>query len=285
MRDDCTNKPYVKPPKGWLCKKSEGPGPFVTHATFKNPEGNVINWNSRHHRKHHFKLDKSLGTTLWAPGAIGWWIGILFAIGATFFALGAVPSYINLVSNAVNGETFFIGSLFFTVAAFLQYLETTNTPINLGVNIKERLNLITWEPGRVDWWSTVVQFGGTLFFNISTLAALQSSLLINQINRLVWSPDVYGSICFLIASYLAWSEVGHAFWSFKPDNLPWWIAALNIIGSVAFGVSAVASFVLPSTGIPVNLTLTNLGTFTGAICFLIGAILLLPERTLIKEAN
>jgi len=49
--------------------------------------------------------------------------------------------------------------------------------------------------------------------------------------------------------------------------------------SIAFGVSAAAAFILPATGQPMNLTLVNLGTFTGGICFLIGAILLLPERT------
>jgi len=51
------------------------------------------------------------------------------------------------------------------------------------------------------------------------------------------------------------------------------------VGSVAFGVSAVASYVTPS-GQLLSLALTNLGTFVGAVCFLVGAVLLLPERTL-----
>ena len=61
--------------------------------------------------------------------------------------------------------------------------------------------------------------------------------------------------------------------------LSWWITALNLVGSVAFGVSAVASYV-KSNGQLLSLALTNLGTFVGAICFLVGALLLLPERTL-----
>ncbi len=51
------------------------------------------------------------------------------------------------------------------------------------------------------------------------------------------------------------------------------------MGSVAFGVSAVASYVT-SSGQLLSVALTNLGTFVGAICFLVGALLLLPERTL-----
>ncbi|MGA3360073.1 MAG: hypothetical protein ABSC87_07690, partial [Halobacteriota archaeon] len=58
-----------------------------------------------------------------------------------------------------------------------------------------------------------------------------------------------------------------------------WITALNLLGSVAFGVSAIASYVVPTTGLPINVALVNLGTFVGALCFFIGAVLLLPERT------
>ena len=50
------------------------------------------------------------------------------------------------------------------------------------------------------------------------------------------------------------------------------------MGSIAFGVSAVASYVEPN-GQLLSLALTNLGTFVGALCFLAGAVLLLPERT------
>ena len=46
-------------------------------------------------------------------------------------------------------------------------------------------------------------------------------------------------------------------------------------------MSAVASYVKPN-GQLVSLALTNLGTFVGAVCFLVGAVLLLPERTLAR---
>jgi hypothetical protein len=52
-----------------------------------------------------------------------------------------------------------------------------------------------------------------------------------------------------------------------------------LVGSVAFGVSAVAGYISPATGQLRNADRANLGTLVGAVCFLIGALLLLPERT------
>jgi hypothetical protein len=57
---------------------------------------------------------------------------------------------------------------------------------------------------------------------------------------------------------------------------------LNLIGSIAFGFSAMAAYVIPTTGLPKNEMIVNLGTFIGAICFFMG-LLLLPERTKQKE--
>ena len=95
----------------------------------------------------------------------------------------------------------------------------------------------------------------------------------------MWTPDAFGSICFLVASGLAWAETSHGLWSWRPRNLSWLITALNLFGSIAFGASAVASYVVPASDQPRNATLMNLGTFVGAIAFLIAAVLLLPERT------
>ena len=40
-----------------------------------------------------------------------------------------------------------------------------------------------------------------------------------------------------------------------------------------------ASHVVPASDQPRNVALMNLGTFLGALCFLAGAVLLLPART------
>ena len=82
-----------------------------------------------------------------------------------------------------------------------------------------------------------------------------------------------------MSSWLAWAEECHGPFAWRPSSISWWITALNLAGSVAFGVSAIASYVT-SSGQLLSVALTNLGTFVGAICFLVGAVLLLPERTM-----
>ena len=235
---------------------------------------------SRARRKRYSHLNADRGSTLWAPRAIGWWIGILFAVGSTCFAVGALPAYLSAVGPEADALTFFVGSLWFTSAAFLQVVESANVDdIEGQPEVSSRIRLLASLPRRIDWWATIVQFAGTLFFNGTTFNALRANLTTHQLNRLVWAPDAFGSTCFLIASGLAWFEVCRAVSCWRLRSLPWWITALNLLGSIAFGISAVASFVLPTTGVPINVALVNLGTFVGAGCFFIGAVLLLPERT------
>ena len=54
------------------------------------------------------------------------WIAWLFIVGSSLFALGAVPFYADAVGLRLCGVTFFVGSLFFTTAAFLQYREAVD---------------------------------------------------------------------------------------------------------------------------------------------------------------
>ena len=124
-----------------------------------------------------------------------------------------------------------------------------------------------------------MQLAGTLFFNISTGNALREDLSAQAAHQHVWRPDAIGSIAFLVASALAWFEVCHGWAAWRPRSLSWWITLLNLIGSVAFGVSAVAGYINPATGQIHNAERSNLGTLIGAVCFLVGAMLLLPERT------
>ena len=54
------------------------------------------------------------------------------------------------------------------------------------------------------------------------------------------------------------------------------IALVNLLGSIAFGISAVAAFVVPSTGNVLSLGAANFTTAVGATCFLIGSVLMMP---------
>ena len=102
-------------------------------------------------------------------------------------------------------------------------------------------SLVGWKPRRIDCWAALVQLVGTVFFNISTFAATRPDLTLAQERHLVWAPDVVGSICFLVASWLAYAEVNRGVLPRSDRSVGWSIAALNLLGSVAFGVAAVAA--------------------------------------------
>ena len=251
---------------------------FGAPATFVDrmrPDGTVVRWGSRRHRKH--LKERAAGSTWWAPRARGWWIAVLFAIGSALFALGAVPAYASAAGARWDNVTFFTGSLFFTSAAFLTYREAVDAAPP-ALNPAHR-RFFVYQPGRIDWWATGIQFIGTLFFNVSTGTATASSLSAQAAHQHVWRPDAIGSVCFLVSSFLAWYEICHGWAAWRPASYGWWITLANLIGSIAFGISAVAGYVNPVTGQVHDLARTNTQTLIGAVCFFIGALLLLPERT------
>ena len=99
-----------------------------------------------------------------------------------------------------------------------------------------------------------------------------------QAKHHVWRPDVLGSICFLVASALAIAATTHRDRLWDPEARNWWNSWLNMLGSVAFGVSAYAAKVVDASGELRNVAAVNLGTFLGALCFLVAALLVLPPR-------
>ncbi len=243
---------------------------FVDHV---RADGVVVRWESRRHRKHLTAM-AAHGSTWWAPRARGWWIAVLFAVGSALFVLGALPPYATAVGVRWDTATFFAGSLFFTTAGFLTYREAVDAaPAPSG------RRFFVFQPRRIDWWESGIQLLGTFYFNVSTAVAMLVNLTTHAEDRYVWRPDAIGSICFLVASALAWYEVCHGWLGWRPRSWSWWITLLNLLGSVAFGVSAVASYIVPATGELRNAAHANLGTLIGAACFLVGALLLLPERT------
>jgi len=70
--------------------------------------------------------------------------------------------------------------------------------------------------------------------------------------------------------------VSNRFLSVQPRSVPWRIAWLNMLGSVLFMASALASYVLPSTDELVSTRVAVAGTLLGAVCFLLGAALMFP---------
>ena len=120
-----------------------------------------------------------------------------------------------------------------------------------------------------------MQLVGTLFFNVNTFDAMIDGLSTEQTNRLVWAPDFFGSVCFLVASHLAWLIACGRLWCVRRDDADWWGAVLNYAGSILFMFAAIAAFTLPTTGEELNTAIVNSGTFAGAARFFASAYLLL----------
>lgn len=281
-------------PTGWRVREASGPPLFVTRARVVRPDGAEVDWSSRRHRK-------GLAPIVVRPGAraerarhlvagataTSWWIGGLFMIGSFCFALGSMPLFFDRVDPGRVAWVFFIGSIFFTSAGYLQFRECVAAPGTIdpeGPKHDGVRGLIGWRPRSLGWWATAVQLVGTLLFNVSTFAATRDQLTLQQEQQLIWSPDFWGSVCFLIASWLAYVEVAPRVVRRPEHDIGWHIAVLNLAGSVAFGAAALGARYVTTTGDPANITLVNLGTFVGAMCFFVGAALLPVESAGAKAA-
>lgn len=217
-------------------------------------------------------------------------IGVLFMVGSACFAVASIPAVAEVVPGPVLGAIYFIGSLFFTAAAGLQLIASK---------------------GRLDRLASAVQLVGTVLFNINTFDALANEIGPSTRNLVVWAPDALGSIAFLISSAIAvasaqilinrgagfagprrrrsdwptpaqrlrsslrrdWREAGR---DLRSDEM--WIAAINLAGSIAFGISAIAAYTVPDTGELLDASAVNSATLIGAVLFFIGAFLLVEER-------
>jgi hypothetical protein len=198
-----------------------------------------------------------------------------FALGSLAFMLGAVPPYQDAVGDVATNTTFFIGSLFFTAAGFIQLSMSGKRPPSRSAN----------RPDTFDWWAAAVQFAGTLLFNVSTVSALIVSA--NAASRLGggWRPDAYGSIAFLVSSAFAVVATTARDKLWDPQARTWRCTWLNMAGSVLFGLSAIGAFVLPATGDLLSLFWANVGTFTGAACFFTAAMLSRPGLAAVRAAR
>lgn len=219
------------------------------------------------------------------PGELNWWIGIVFALGALLFMAGSVLSLapvvvqeFSLTANTVNA-IFFAGSIPFTTAAYLQLFQAANARefMPLGASAPRRTVLFGWHPHKIGWLSCALQLLGTLLFNVNTLDAMIPGLNWLQQDLEIWVPNFAGSVLFLASGYLAFAETCHAHFAWKPASISWWVTFANLLGCVAFMISAVFAFVPPEPFGFDALTISVIFTLVGALGFLIGALLMLPE--------
>jgi hypothetical protein len=137
-------------------------------------------------------------------------IASLFIVGSALFVLGSAPAYANAVGATIDGVTYFVGSIFFTAASFAQLVQAqTPAMTDLDAESQDRraaVRLRAWLPHDRNWLAAITQFPGTLFFNISTLAALVHNATVKEQDRRVWRPDFYGSTLFLDRECLRYSR-------------------------------------------------------------------------------
>jgi hypothetical protein len=173
------------------------------------------------------------------------WMALFFATGSLCFLVGPFPGYAKLVGAEADAITFFVGSILFTAGGALQ------------------VSLAWHERGSPAWWAATVQSAGTLFFNVTTFQALHTSISNADYDRLVWRPDALGSVCFLVSGVIAYRARRSG------DG---WEPAVNLLGCVFFGISAVAGYVVPDHGSVIDLAWANWNTGLGAACFLACAV-------------
>jgi hypothetical protein len=189
------------------------------------------------------------------------WMALCFALGSTCFLVGPFPGYAQLVGDSADAITFFVGSILFTAGGGLQS----------SVAWAERRS----PGGPAAWWSAIVQSAGTLFFNVTTYHAMHVALTSSEYDKLVWRPDWRGSICFLVSGAIAyWASRRRGWHGLLPARTGdgWWQPGINLLGCIFFGISAVAGYVVPSTGSMIDLAAANWNTSLGAACFLACAL-------------
>jgi hypothetical protein len=190
----------------------------------------------------------------------------LFAIGSSLFAIGTAPGFAMLCGADATNLLCFMGSWFFTSAALIQLLLS-------------RLSMSrSWDmPSiRAEFLSAAIQLFGTLNFNLSTGAMLRAQRVPAR-RHFVWWPDAAGSVAFLVSGALGVVAVALTVGLVRVKSRVWLAAWTSMIGSIAFGASAIGAFIT-KTGSTEDAQLAQTGTFVGALCFLTAALLRLPPR-------
>lgn len=191
-----------------------------------------------------------------------------FMIGSALFAIGTAGSIWGFGDSNFTNMMCFVGAWFFTAAGLMQLMLSGESmiPVQYG----------TGKMFRAAWLAAAIQSMGTVLFNVSTSAALTAKTVEAE-GKLVWNPDAGGSVAFLVSAvfvYVAYYRTRGTLW--EPNQSAWWGSHINMIGCIAFAVSAVGAFVL-SDGATKDAGLANWGTLIGAICFFLASAIALPQ--------
>lgn len=280
---------YTNFPDDWQCVTARGANNFVTQAVFRAPDGTKKIWESRRHRKgrglQEVHAQRAPARNPWlqfiAPQKISWWVTIGFIAGSICFTLAAASAlffprfFSQPTASGIAEWSYFIGAIFFTVAIYLQILESINADKNAYLQDQPRqpFRWWAWQFRRLSFVSSLILLIGSLFFNLETTCALLGLTTV----YLTSLPSLLGAICFVVYSYLALVEVCHSYWQWKPRSIEWWVQIFNLVGSLGFFIGAIFGFEIPGLSAPQDELIVKVTFFQGSICFLIGSYLMLPE--------
>ena len=210
---------------------------------------------------------------LWAPRDPGWWIAITFILGSVLFCLGAILPFTRGLSTAMTNVVYLVGSSLYLVGAFIQFIQGRRMKINHRDDASAMRHLANKNSRAAG-----IQATGALLFQTSMTGAFIRSLSIAQQEKIIWVPDLFGALCFLIASSMFFTlryPIQH-----RQDNgrSARELAMMNIVGSAFFVISALGAYIVPLTDQAIYPRIANLGTFAGAVLFLLSSIPGLPAK-------
>lgn len=191
----------------------------------------------------------------------------LFMIGSALFAVGTALVIWNIADIEITNLLCFFGAWFFTTAGLFQTILSGDPTVQMPNSPVKMF--------RAEWLAAITQNLGTVLFNVSTAAALTATTVRAQ-ERYVWNPDAGGSVAFVVSAAFVLIDYKHQNRAWEPTKPGWWSAQINMMGCIAFGLSAVGAFIEPG-GAVADAGLANWGTFIGAICFFLASLIALPQ--------
>ena len=217
---------------------------------------------------------------LWAPQEGDWWIASTFIVGSILFAAGAVLPTLPRVPSQTILSVYLIGSTLYLIGATVQLVRGRHMAIHSasGPQAVRRF-------ANRNSLAATIQVAGAIFFQVSATGDLLRFISPTHQERILWVPDLTGAICFVVASAMFFSlqyPIQHRKGNPISDRT---LALLNIWGSLFFVASAIGTYVPALTEESLYPKLANIGTFIGAIFFLVSSIPGLPLRKPDRENN
>ena len=202
---------------------TSGPAFFITHAVLRRPDGTEVEWTSRRQRK-------QLGVRATATDAAGHPNPPLGRVTAAVELVDGRPvrHRVALLRHRLDpallrqrlprgrrGATFCDRVGLLHGAASVQYARPCTQPTRSSPTSRS----VERAGGRSSPGGRTASTGGrprsswpARCCSTSARSRQLGSTRVDHDKHLVWAPDVFGSVCFLIASGLAYAEVNRRWW-------------------------------------------------------------------------